>query len=127
MEALDLQDIISAIPGIVYVKDKNGIFLFSNGRPDLEGSSSFQAVEGKKMVGKTDFDFPWKNQAEEFQENDRKVMETEQKFSFVEKASFSEGKEAYFYSVKAPLYNKKGELIGIIGNSLNITGLIQGA
>ena len=115
MEGLDLSDVFSNIPGHIYGKDLNGVYLFSNN----------SSVSKGELVGKTDEDCPWKEQAPQLRENDKKVMDTRQSLSFVEKAFLAENQLAYFYTVKSPLFDKKGKLIGIIGNSLNITSLIS--
>lgn len=125
MPDIDLQHILANIPGNIYAKDLNGVYLFANDRVLKADTLSSDTHKGSEMVGKTDEDFPWKEQAAELRENDNKVLESKKDLVFIEKVTLSDDSVAFFYSRKSPFYDKKGELIGVIGNSLNITSLLQ--
>lgn len=112
MQSINVEEIFSSIPGHIFAKDLKGVYLFSNN----------QLL--KDIVGKKDEDLPWKEQAEQLRDNDNKVMQVKKSLSFVEKVFLGENQLAYFYSVKSPLFDKQGKLIGIIGNALNITSLV---
>lgn len=64
------EDIVAILPGHVYWKDKNGVFLGCN----LEQARDAGFKTQEEMLGKTDFDMPWYIQAEYLQETDRKIM-----------------------------------------------------
>jgi|GEM_PF-5791381 len=115
MQGINIEEIFSSIPGHIFAKDLDGVYIFSNNQ--LE----------KDVVGKKDTDFPWKEQAEQLRQNDQKVVETKQSLSFVEKVFLGENELAYFYCVKSPLMDKDGNVVGIIGNALNITSLVAEA
>jgi two-component system aerobic respiration control sensor histidine kinase ArcB len=125
MSDIDLEHFVANIPGNIYAKDLNGVYIFANDRSLKADTLSSETHKGSEMIGKTDADFPWKDQAEELRANDKQVMEAKKDLVFIEKITLSDGSVAFFYSRKSPLFDKGGNLIGIIGNSLNITSLLK--
>ncbi|RDH39812.1 MAG: PAS domain S-box protein, partial [Candidatus Aquirickettsiella gammari] len=117
-----LLNIIAKAPGHFYWKDKEGVY---------QGSNDAQAIflgykSGKDLIGKTDFDLPWKAQASYLQKIDKQVMETEKEYSVEEIVDRYAGIKIIFFSRKIPLYDPKTKkVIGIIGTSLDITASKQ--
>ncbi|WP_019217710.1 PAS domain-containing protein, partial [Legionella tunisiensis] len=112
-----LENIVANMPGHVYWKDKNGVYLGCNNRQAR--SLGFQF--GYEIVGKTDFDLPWGGtKAELFQRNDRHIMETGET-EIIEEKSQVDGKDAIVLSHKSPMRNKQGEITGILGISIDIS------
>lgn len=114
-----LDGIISLMPGHVYWKDKDGFFLGCN----EEQAKAAGLNSRKDIIGKTDYELPWKEQAHILRKSDLKVMKTEKPIIFEEPSVLANGKEAIFLSKKVPLRNRKGEIIGILGISADITEL----
>ncbi|WP_339050249.1 ATP-binding protein [Rickettsiella endosymbiont of Xylota segnis] len=118
----NLLNILAKAPGHIYWKDTKGIY---------QGSNDAQAIflgynTGKDLIGKTDFDLPWREQAIHLQQIDNQVMETKKEYSIEEVVTSLAGVKTIFLSRKIPLYdpnNKK--VIGIIGISLDITASKQ--
>ncbi len=114
----NLLNIVAKAPGHFYWKDTKGVY---------QGSNDEQAIflgykSGKDLIGKTDFDLPWKEQAEYLQQIDRQVMETQKEYSIEEIVNSHEGVKTIFFSRKSPLYYPETKkVIGIIGSSLDIT------
>jgi two-component system, OmpR family, aerobic respiration control sensor histidine kinase ArcB len=114
-----LNNIIENIPASIYWKDINSIILGgSKLHAELAGFSDSKAV-----IGKTDFEFSWKNQAESIQENDRFVIQNNQMISFEERARLSDNSMHVFLTQKSPLKGKAEKIIGILGVSIDITEL----
>lgn len=112
-----LNNIIADMPGHVYWKDKDGVYLGCNNRQ----AESLGFHYGKEVIGKTDFELPWKAEiAALFRKNDLRIMRTGNTELVEEKAQVN-GKEAIVLSQKTPLRNDKGEIIGILGISIDIT------
>ncbi|KTD69986.1 sensory box sensor histidine kinase/response regulator [Legionella santicrucis] len=109
-------NIIALMPGHVYWLDKNNVFLGCN---DLQAKNA-QLKSRKDIVGKTNFDMPWKDQAEELNKVNKLVMETGIPHTAEEYAVMANGMGIY-YSQKVPLRNQKNEVIGVLGISLDIT------
>ena len=112
-----LENIVANMPGHVYWKDKNGVYLGCNNRQAR--SLGFQY--GYEIVGKTDFDLPWgENKAAMFQRNDKHIMETGDT-EIIEEEAQVDGKNAIVLSHKSPMRNKQGEITGILGISIDIS------
>ena len=75
-------------------------------------------------MGKTDRDFPWRDVAEELQRNDREVMSSGKTQLFVEQF-MEQGEVVTVVSIKAPLRNQQGEIIGMLGNSIELTEVMN--
>lgn len=114
-----LDDIIADMPGHVYWKNKDGVYLGCNDKQ----AKSLGLHLGKELIGKTDFDLKWgDNIAEKFRKNDLYVMNSGQPYR-VEELATIDGIEKVMLSQKTPLKDNQGEIIGVIGISLDITEL----
>jgi len=107
------QNILNASPGNIYWKGLNGVYLGCN-RAMLQyvGLSSTEEV-----IGKTDFDLFEHPVAKKIREIDLSVIDTGTTITLKEETTDG----STFLSNKSPLRNKHGKVIGIIGNSINIT------
>ncbi|HHF7343728.1 TPA: ATP-binding protein [Legionella feeleii] len=110
------EGIIALMPGHVYWLDRNNVFLGCN---DLQAKNAHLSSR-KDIVGKTNFDMPWKDQAEELNKLNNLVMETGIPHTAEEYAVMANGMAIYI-SQKVPLRNKNNEIIGVLGISLDIT------
>ncbi|KAF5271652.1 hypothetical protein FQR65_LT05273 [Abscondita terminalis] len=105
-------------PGHIYWKDIEGVY---------QGSNDAQAIflgykTGKDLIGKTDFDLPWKEQAIHLQQIDNQVMKTQKEYCVEEIVSSQKKVKTTFLSRKIPLYDlNTNKVIGIIGTSIDIT------
>jgi len=114
---LPLEQIISNMPGHVYWKNKEGVYLGCNNRQAQTIGFRF----GHEVIGKTDMDLSWGYEAATAcRENDIRIMETGRSEEVLEVA-YIDGKEKVFLSQKTPLKNKQGEAVGILGISIDIT------
>ncbi|PJD93753.1 MAG: hybrid sensor histidine kinase/response regulator [Legionella sp.] len=114
-----LNNLIQIVPASVYWKDTHSIILGGNlAHAKLAGFSRPEDV-----IGKTEFDFVWRNQAEDIIENDQKIMTSGEGLKLEEIATLSDGAIHTFLTSKEPLRDKNGKVIGIIGISLDITEL----
>lgn len=116
---LTLSNIVAEMPGHVYWKNKEGVYLGCNDRQ----AKSLGLCFGKDVIGKTDFDLPWgANIAHTFRENDLLVINTGRPISIEEK-TVVDGIEGTVLSQKTPLKNSEGIIIGVLGISVDITEL----
>ena len=67
---LRMRALIQAIPDLVWLKDKEGVYLSCNSRFE-----QFFGVPESEIVGKTDYDYIDKEQADFFRKNDKAAME----------------------------------------------------
>lgn len=112
-----LDNVIRIVPASIYWKDKNFVIRGSNlYHTKLAGFS-----DPKDVIGKTEFDFVWKAQANEIIENDKKIMALGKGIRLEEKATLNDGTVHTFLTSKEPLRNQNQEVIGIIGISIDIS------
>lgn len=112
-----LENIIALIPEHVYWKDKNGIYLGCNDQQ----AKALGLSSRKEIIGKTDFDLSWKDQAKEIIANDQEVMKTGIPKIAEEFGKLADGSWIVAITHKVPLKNENNENIGILGISINIT------
>ncbi len=117
MERTRLHTLVSSIPDVVWLKDPDGVYLFCN--PKFE--SFFGSAEAD-IIGKTDYDFVDREQADFFRENDRKAMELGGPRTNEEWLTFaSNGYRGLFEATKVPMRAGNGQLIGVLGVARDIT------
>ncbi|MFV0821583.1 PAS domain-containing sensor histidine kinase [Legionella micdadei] len=110
------ENILAIIPGHVYWLDRNNVFLGCN---DLQAKNA-KLKSRKDIVGKTNYDMPWKDQAEELNRLNNLVMETGVPHTAEEYAVMANGLAIYL-SQKTPLRDKDNNIIGVLGISIDIT------
>lgn len=109
--------LVNTIPDLIWLKDADGVYLSCNKMFER----FFGAVEAD-IVGKTDYDFVDRDQADFFREHDRIAMSAGKPCSNEECISFAEdGHQAVFDTTKAPMYDVDGKLIGVLGVARDIT------
>jgi|GEM_PF-440810 len=112
-----LHTLLRTIPDLIWLKDTNGIYMSCN--------SAFERFFGTKevgIIGKTDYDFIDKQQADFFRENDRKAMMANKAVSNEEWLTFADGGyRGLFETIKVPLIDANGQVIGVLGISRDIT------
>ena len=112
-----IDSILSNLPNSIYWKDKDGFYLGAN----LYAVRMVGLKNPKDIVGKTDYDFGPKDGADKFRENDLKVINTGKEITVEETSITPNGETLYQLSTKKPLRNKKGEIIGVMGITIDIT------
>jgi len=112
-----LHTFIEAVPGVVYAKDREGRMLMAN-----HGTTELVGKPPEEYLGRTDAEFlDDKVQAEIVMANDRRIMEAGVSEQIEEEVRRPDGTPAIWLSTKAPLRNEAGEVIGLIGTSIDIT------
>lgn len=120
-----LQSLIASIPGDVYWKDKTGTWMGLNKRcaQSLQQMGFIKNAEEGEVIGKTDHELFEKETADGYRRHDIEVMDKKHELSVEEKTTLSSGQEIILLSTKHPLLDKQGNVIGIIGNTIDITHL----
>ena len=114
---------IDTIPQSVFWKDRNSVYLGCD--------QSFAQLGGlnspEEVIGKTDYDLPWKpEEAEFFLECDRRVMESGvAELGIIEPQLQSDGSQHWLETNKVPLRDHDGTVIGILGTFVDVTQLQQ--
>lgn len=118
-----LKNIIDSIPGSIYWKDKNGVYL---GRNLYAAEKSYSVHLEKKPdkeepIGKTDYDYMPKDVADQYRKHDLEVMQKGKDLIREEYITLPSGEKLTQLSYKKPLRDKQGNIVGIIGNTIDIT------
>ena len=113
-----MQTIIDNIPRAVFWKGKDLRFQGCN--------KIFAQVAGLKsfldLVGRTDFDMPWKEHGDAYRADDLAVMNSRKaRLDLEEKNVNNEGKVSWVLTSKVPVMNKHGEVVAVLGMFEDIT------
>jgi PAS domain S-box-containing protein len=112
-----LRTLVQTIPDLVWLKDPNGVFLHCNSRFERLFGHTMQEI-----VGKTDYDFVDRELADIFRENDRKALLAGKPSINEEWLTFAaDGYRGLFETVKTPLLDETGKLIGVLSVARDIT------
>ncbi len=115
-EAL-LSTLVGTIPDLVWLKDNDGKYLACNAKFE-----SFFGAKESEILGKTDFDFVSHDEAEFFRMHDRKVLDSKIPSVNEETVAFaSDGHIEHLETIKTPMLNDNGEVMGVLGIARDIT------
>lgn len=113
-----LKHVINNIPQLVFWKDVNSRFLGCN----LAMAHAANLAHPDEIIGKTDFDFPWKASATDYIQDDQKIMRSnEPVLHFIEQMIKDDGEILWLNTSKIPLHDANGRIIGILGTIEDIT------
>jgi diguanylate cyclase (GGDEF)-like protein/PAS domain S-box-containing protein len=119
-----LQQIIDIVPSSIFVRDWQGQFLMLN-----QASAKMHGTTVENMLGKQEPDFnPTFTQAllEEYLATNYRVMTTRQPIQTPPQAIFTPAGELRWYQTTiSPLIDENDQVLGIVGNSIDITELKQ--
>jgi PAS domain S-box-containing protein len=111
-----LRCIIDSASDLIYIKDRDGVYLRCN-----RASEKFIGLSESEQIGKTDFDFFDREKAEVIQQLDRQVLAAGKALRIEEWVTDRDGGRILFDTLKAPYYGPNGEVIGLVGISRDIT------
>ncbi len=114
-----LDSLIHLIPANIYWKDTHNVILGSN----LSHAKLAGFNDPSEVIGKTDYDFVWKDEADKIIETDQKIMDSKQGIKLEETATLADGQTHTFLTSKEPLLDKENNVIGTIGISTDITSI----
>ena len=108
--------LVETMPQNVFRKDLQGRFTFAN-----QQYCKHYKCRLEDILGKTDFDFFPKELAEQYQKDDRRVIETAQTYEIIEEHQPLGQERTIVQVVKTPLYGADGSIIGLQGIFWDIT------
>ena len=113
-----LQMVVDNIPMLVFWKDNDLVYLGCNQAFATHVGISNPA----EIVGKTDFDLPWKDQAQHHREDDQQVLDSDSlKLDCEELSLQPDSSQAWLRTNKIPLHDRAGKVIGLLVTSEDIT------
>ncbi len=114
-----LKTLVGTIPDLVWLKDPDGVYLSCN--PRFE---QFFGHPEKEIVGRTDYDFMDRELAEFFRANDRAAVDAGGPRTNEEWLTFAVGGyHGLFETIKTPMHDGEGRLIGVLGIARDISAL----
>jgi len=116
-----LENLLKSIPVSLYFKDREGrlirvsqYYLEQAGAPSIKGE--------KDLIGKTDFDLFGEELAKVARADEEHIMKTKEPvISRPETSITPEGETVYLSTTKAPMTDRKGNVIGIVGLTQDVT------
>ena len=113
-----LELVLDNIPQRVFWKDQTLRYLGCN-KPFARDANIESALD---IIGKDDFELSWKDTAELYRADDRKVMNSNSpKLDYEEPQSTPDGNSLWLRINKVPLHDQQGEVIGMLGTYEDIT------
>ncbi len=107
--------LLENLPQRVFLKDKNSVYISCN-----ESYARDLGIKADQIAGRTDYDFYPKELAEKYKADDRRVVESGQTIDIEEKYIL-EGQEFIVHTVKTPVADEQGNVIGMLGIFWDIT------
>jgi PAS domain S-box-containing protein len=101
--------LLENIPQKIFLKDTNSVYISCN-----ESYTRDLKIKAEEIAGKTDYHFFPKDLAEKYRADDKRVMESGQTEDIDEKY-IQQGKEIFVHTVKAPVRDTEGNVVGILG------------
>ena len=111
-----LRSLIDNIPDVIFYKDANGIY--------QAGNSALEEVVGRKkteIIGVSDYELFPQNVADFFREQDRLTIGQGKLRRNEEWVAYSNGERRLLDTLKTPLVDAEGQLMGVLGISHDIT------
>jgi len=111
-----LETLIESIPDVIYFKDAR--------RRNLVVNRAFERMTGlnrEEILGKTDEQVLPRDLARNCRKSDDETVEKREPIRFEEQMKGEDGRTIYFETIKSPLLDEKGNVIGIVGVSRDIT------
>ncbi len=113
-----LQLIMDNIPQSIFWKNKELIYLGCN--QNFARDAGLDSAD--EVIGKTDYEMPWLDQAELYRADDRRVMEAgEPVLNYEEPQTTPAGNQIWLRTSKVPLHDAGGNVMAVLGMYEDVT------
>ncbi len=116
-EQHEMQTIMSYLPAKIYFKDRASRFI----RISKAQTQSFGLIDPAHAIGKTDFDFFTMEHARQAYEDEQAIIQTGQPLIKEEKETWIDRPDTWVSTIKMPMHDNEGNIIGTFGISTDIT------
>jgi PAS domain S-box-containing protein len=99
----------------IFLKDRNSVYVSCN-----EKYARDLKITSDEIAGKTDYDFYPKKLAEKYKADDKKIMDSGKSES-IEEEHIQDGQKAFVQTVKTPVKDENGNVVGVLGIFWDIT------
>jgi PAS domain S-box-containing protein len=107
--------LVESLPQGIFYKDRNLVYVSCN-----ENYARILSLKPEEIPGKTDYDLYPKELADTYARDDAKIIESGNMMD-VEEKYIKDERELFIHTVKVPVRDKKGSIVGILGNYSDIT------
>ena len=112
--------LLENLPQKIFYKDADSIYILCN-----QQYANDLNIQADEIQGKNDFDFYPKELAEKYRRDDRQVMESGKIHEFDENIVTPTGQTSIIHTVKSPIKDSSGDVVGILGIFWDITASKQ--
>ncbi len=113
-----LQTVVENVPVRIFWKDRDLRYLGCN----MPFARDAGLAAPEQLIGKTDFEMGWKDQAESYRADDAAVMSSgKSKLGFEEPQTTPDGKMIWLRTSKVPLRDEKDQVFALLGVYEDIT------
>ena len=100
--------LIENLPQKIFFKDRNSVYISCN-----ENFAGDLKIKAEEITGKTDYEFYPKELAEIYRADDKRIMESG-KIEDIEEKYVQDGQEIFVNTVKTPVRDDQGNVVGIL-------------
>ncbi|MBZ5521788.1 MAG: PAS domain S-box protein [Acidobacteriia bacterium] len=109
--------LIEALPQIIFLKDKDSVYVSCN-----RNYAKLVGIDAKEIEGKTDFEFFPKDLADKYRADDKRIMESGKTEEIEEEYVVTgTGERQMIQTVKTPFRDAHGRIVGVLGIFRDIT------
>jgi len=107
--------LLENLPQKIFFKDRKSVYIAAN-----ENYARDLKIKSDEIVGRTDYDFYPKELAEKYRTDDKRIMESG-KTEDIEEEYIQDGQRVYVHTVKTPVKDENGNVVGILGIFWDVT------
>lgn len=122
-ENFQLKNLIDNLPDGIYWKDKNGLWSGVNKQEAQNLNKMGFITDCPDILGKSDYQLFDKETADEYRKNDIEVMTNQVEITREEINKLPNGEILVQLATKRPLWDREGNVVGIVGNTVDISYL----
>lgn len=111
-----LKSVIDSIPSLIWMKDENGRYLFTN-----RAFNEFNAFLNQDLVGKTDYDLWPKDQADKFTDEDTLVNTCDYPLDKIDTILHPTLGQKYYHTIKIGVCDENKSFVGTVGVSCDVS------
>ena len=108
--------ILNTIPDIAWLKDKNSVYIAANIQ-----YVEMCGIKPRDIIGKTDFELWPEDLATKYVNDDKEVIKSGKRKRVEEQLQLKQGKRIWIDTIKTPIYDDKGQVVGTSGIARDIT------
>ena len=110
-----LRGIIDSIADLIFIKDKNGVYLDCN-----KASEDFVGLSHDEQKGRSDFDYFDARTAEVIRSRDQEVIAGGMSVRTEEWATYPDRRRVLLETIKTPLFGPDGQVEGLVLSLIHI-------